>query len=157
VKYFLEDGAIWLLCPKLKMAVAEHDFLPFPTLTLSVLVSKEYIEAIMQQSDSDSESEANSEEDWDNDLKCRRLKERKIKHVIEKVLRWRELYAGIGVREKVPLEDGARLVNISKKTLDDYLSQIKKGKRYGFNFNEHKNEKIGILREFIRKAERHKK
>ena len=63
------------------------------------------------------------------------MKERKIKHVIEKVLRWRELYAGIGVREKVALEDGARMVNISKKTLDDYLSQIKKGKRYGFNFN----------------------
>lgn len=77
--------------------------------------------------------------------------------MIEKVLRWRELYAGIGVREKVPLEDGARTVNISKKTLDDYLSQIKKGKRYGFNFNEHKNEKIGILREFIRKAEKNKK
>lgn len=49
------------------------------------------------------------------------------------------------------------MVNISKKTLDDYLSQIKKGKRYGFNFNEHKNEKIGILREFIRKAEKNKK
>ena len=48
--------------------------------------------------------------------------------------------------EKVPLEEGAKMVNISKKTLDDYLSQIKKGKKHGFNFNEHKNEKIGVLR-----------
>ena len=55
--------------------------------------------------------------------------------MIEKVLKWRELYAGIGVADKIPLEEGARLVNISKKTLDDYLSQVKKGKRYGFNFN----------------------
>lgn len=75
----------------------------------------------------------------EGDLKCRRLKERKIKHVIEKVLKWRELYAGIGSEEKIPLDEGAKLVNISKKTLDDYLSQIKKGKKYGFNFNEHKN------------------
>lgn len=72
--------------------------------------------------------------------------------MIEKVLKWRELYAGMGVKEKIPLEEGAKIVNISKKTLDDYLSQIKKGKRFGFNFNEHKNEKIGILREFIRKS-----
>jgi hypothetical protein len=41
--------------------------------------------------------------------------------------------------EKVPLEDGAKIVKISKKTLDDYLSQIKKGHKYGFNFNDHKN------------------
>jgi hypothetical protein len=63
----------------------------------------------------------------------------------------------VGSREKVPLEEGARMVNISKKTLDDYLSQIKKGKKYGFNFNEHKNEKVGVLREFIRKVEKAKK
>ena len=49
------------------------------------------------------------------------------------------------------------MVNISKKTLDDYLSQIKKGKKHGFNFNEHKNEKIGVLREFIRKTEKNNK
>jgi len=59
--------------------------------------------------------------------------------VIDKVLKWRELYAGVGENaiegQKVSLEDGAKLVNISKKTLDDYLSQIKKGKKYGFNFN----------------------
>jgi hypothetical protein len=45
-------------------------------------------------------------------------------------------------------------VKISKKTLDDYLAQIKKGNKYKFNFNEHKNDKIGVLRDFIRKYER---
>lgn len=48
--------------------------------------------------------------------------------------------------EKIPLDQGAAEVNISKKTLDDYLAQLKKGRKYGFNFNEHKNEKIGVLR-----------
>ena len=79
--------------------------------------------------------------------------------MIEKVLKWRELYAGMvngkeGEGEKIPLDQGATIVNISKKTLDDYLAQLKKGRKYGFNFNDHKNEKIGVLREFIRKAER---
>ena len=46
------------------------------------------------------------------------------------------------------------MVKISKKTLDDYLSQLKKGKKYGFNFNDHKNEKIGVLRQFIRKMQK---
>jgi len=51
------------------------------------------------------------------------------------------LYGGgeDGQNKKVSLDEGAKAVNISKKTLDDYLAQIKKGKRYGFNFNEHKN------------------
>lgn len=66
------------------------------------------------------------------------------------MLKWRELYAGIknGVEtdEKIPLEGGAEIVKISKKTLDDYLSQLKKGRKYGFNFNEHKNDKVGVLR-----------
>jgi hypothetical protein len=37
-------------------------------------------------------------------------------------------------------------VGISKKSLDDYFLQLKNGKLNGFNFNEHKNDKIGILR-----------
>lgn len=70
--------------------------------------------------------------------------------MIEKVLKWRELYAGIKngmeTEEKIPLDEGADIVKISKKTLDDYLAQLKKGRNYGFNFNEHKNDKVGVLR-----------
>lgn len=70
--------------------------------------------------------------------------------MIEKVLKWRELYAGIKngmeTEEKIPLDEGADIVKISKKTLDDYLAQLKKGRKYGFNFNEHKNDKVGVLR-----------
>ena len=43
------------------------------------------------------------------------------------------------------------IVGISKKTLDDYLSQIRLGKKYGFDFHQHKKDKIGVLRSFVRK------
>lgn len=42
-------------------------------------------------------------------------------------------------------------MGISKKSLDDYLLQIRFGRRYGFNFNEHKNDKVGVLRDYVRK------
>lgn len=49
-----------------------------------------------------------------------------------------------------PLENAAQEVGIAKKTLDDYLLQIRNGKKYGFNFNEKVNSKIGELRAFVR-------
>jgi hypothetical protein len=54
----------------------------------------------------------------------RRTKERKISFVIEKVSLWRKLYNGIQEGNKImrySLEDAAKKVNISKKSLDDYL------------------------------------
>eukprot|EP00825_Cyclidium_porcatum_P049060 TRINITY_DN839_c0_g1_i1.p1 TRINITY_DN839_c0_g1~~TRINITY_DN839_c0_g1_i1.p1 ORF type:complete len:401 (+),score=116.53 TRINITY_DN839_c0_g1_i1:35-1237(+) len=86
---------------------------------------------------------------------CRRTKERKIGFIIEKVAEWRQLYNGVqdqtGKPEKRSLEDAAQQVKISKKSLDDYLLQIKFGKKFGFNFNEHKNDKVGVLRAFVKK------
>jgi len=72
----------------------------------------------------------------------RRTKERKIGEVIQKVQRWRDLY----YHNCQSLEEAAKKVGISKKSLDDYFLQLKNGKVNGFNFNEHKNDKIGILR-----------
>jgi hypothetical protein len=51
---------------------------------------------------------------------------------------------------KYSLEDAAGKVNISKKSLDDYLFQIRFGHRFKFNFNEHYNNKVGVLRDFVR-------
>ena len=48
------------------------------------------------------------------------------------------------------LEDAASKVNVSKKSLDDYLLQLRFGKKYGFNFQEHKNDKVGVLRSFVK-------
>jgi len=58
---------------------------------------------------------------------------------------------------KYSLEDAANKVKISKKSLDDYLQQIRKGKLYGFNFNEHFDEKVGVLRTYVKKCENQKK
>lgn len=46
------------------------------------------------------------------------------------------------------LEDAATNVGVSKKSLDDYLSQIRLGRYNGFDFNRNKDEKVGKLRYF---------
>ena len=61
--------------------------------------------------------------------KSKRSKERKINFIIEKVLLWRKLYNGFddgnGNIIKLTLEESADKVGISKKSLDDYLIQIR--------------------------------
>jgi hypothetical protein len=61
--------------------------------------------------------------------KSKRSKERKINFIIEKVLLWRKLYNGFedekGNTIKLTLEEAADKVGISKKSLDDYLIQIR--------------------------------
>ena len=89
---------------------------------------------------------------------CRRTKERRIGFIIEKVIEWRKFYSGTSDEarqtEKYSLEEAAKKVGISKKSLDDYLFQIRFGYRYGFNFNEYYNEKVGILRDFVRQQKK---
>ena len=51
----------------------------------------------------------------------KRTKERKIGFIIGKVKAWRQLYK----EKKLSLEEGAELVGISKKSLDDYLLQMR--------------------------------
>jgi hypothetical protein len=59
----------------------------------------------------------------------KRSKERKIGHIIEKVYLWRKLYNGFtdenGKYIKLTLEESAEKVGISKKSLDDYLIQLR--------------------------------
>mmetsp|Transcript_14893 Transcript_14893/g.27527 ORF Transcript_14893/g.27527 Transcript_14893/m.27527 type:complete len:298 (+) Transcript_14893:1345-2238(+) len=85
----------------------------------------------------------------------RRTKERKIGYIIEKVSKWRKLYNGVqnsaGEIIKLTLEEAANRVMISKKSLDDYLLQIRFGRKFGFNFQEHKDDKVGVLRAFVKK------
>lgn len=83
-----------------------------------------------------------------------RVKERELAVIIKKVKKWRDLYRGYpgkgGKRINYSLEDAASFVNLPKKTLDDYLQQLKLGKKYGFDFNENQHERVGVLREFIK-------
>lgn len=50
--------------------------------------------------------------------------------------------------KRMSLEDAATQVGVSKKSLDDYLSQIRLGRYNGFDFNKNKDEKVGKLRYF---------
>ena len=107
--------------------------------------------------------EGKSEEKSENNypelgMKTRRAKERKIGSVVRKVYIWRKLYTGFqdenGKTIKLTLEEAAKKVGISKKSLDDYLIQLRNGRNLGFNFNEHQNDKVGVLRSYVKK---HKK
>ena len=86
--------------------------------------------------------------------KSKRAKERTISDVVKSVYMWRRMYNGCqdenGKFRKFSLEDAASYLGISKKSLDDYLIQIKTGRRLGFDFNRNQSEKIGVLRTFIK-------
>jgi hypothetical protein len=105
-------------------------------------------------------SPGNQIEDESSNKASRRTKERKIGYIIEKVARWRNLYNGMvnskGEHVRMTLEEAAMQVGISKKSLDDYLLQLRWeldrfGRRFGFNFQEHKDEKVGVLRAYVKK------
>jgi len=51
------------------------------------------------------------------------------------------------------LDQAAAIVGISKKSLDDYLLQIRHGYKTGFNFNEKYNERVGKLRAWNKQKE----
>jgi hypothetical protein len=87
-----------------------------------------------------------------------RTKERKIGFVIEKVARWRSLYNGTstgrGETLRMTLEEAAFQVGIPKKSLDDYMLQLRFGKKFGFDFIEHQNEKFGLLRAYVKRGKK---
>ena len=92
------------------------------------------------------------EEMTPQDQALQRNKERSIGFVIEKVTQWRKLYNGYYDEnqelKRMSLEEAACKVGVSKKSLDDYLSQIRLGRYNGFDFNKNKDEKVGELRKF---------
>lgn len=94
---------------------------------------------------------ANSEEDRRG--KVRRGNERRIGEVIDALIRWAKLYV-YGEQDegkRYTRKEAARIVNIPKKTLDDYCFQIRLGRRNGFDFDMHCKEKFGVLRGFNRR------
>ena len=91
----------------------------------------------------------------------KRPKERHILDVLNMVKEWRRLYDGYyqenGNFFQVPLDTAAQIVGVSKKTLEDYLYQIKSANKYGFDFEKFKFHKIGILRSFVRREKEKEK
>lgn len=41
-------------------------------------------------------------------------------------------------------------MGVSKKSLDDYLLQLRFGKKFGFDFESNKDNKVGVLRMFVK-------
>jgi len=99
--------------------------------------------------------EVKTEEEKKVSQKSARVRIRKIGDVIEKVLQWRKLYSGYvddnGVLVKMTLMEAANILEIPKKSLDDYLLLLRLGNQYEFDFNLYKNHAVGTLRSFIRK------
>ena len=80
---------------------------------------------------------------------CKRSKEKRIGFIIKKVFEWKGLRKLS--KRKMSLQEAAKNVNMSKKTLDEYYNQIKEGKKYGFDFNKYKRDKVNVLRGFVKK------
>lgn len=103
------------------------------------------------QSDSDS-VDSSMEQDSQVERKEGRSKERTIADVIEMVKKWRNLHlhGHKSMRRRLNLQDAAKLVGISKKSLDDYYCQLRLGEFYEFDFASNLHEKIGVLRTFVK-------
>ena len=52
--------------------------------------------------------------------------------------------------KKYTLDQAANIIGISRKTLDDYYLQLRRAEELGFNFEENKNKKMGVLRKFVK-------
>lgn len=48
------------------------------------------------------------------------------------------------------LQEAAKMVGVSKKSLDDYYCQLRLGEFYGFDFVTNLHEGIGVLRTFVK-------
>lgn len=83
-----------------------------------------------------------------------KTKERTVGYVIEKVQQWRRLYNGFydenHTHKRMSLEEAADQVDVSKKSLDDYLAQLRAGRQFGYDFNANKDMKVGHLRHFVK-------
>jgi hypothetical protein len=68
------------------------------------------------------------------------------------VKRWRDIHGAPGRdKNRVSLQEAAKIVGISKKSLDDYYYQLRIGEQNQFDFEAHMDSKIGVLRAFVRK------
>lgn len=72
-----------------------------------------------------------------------RRRERRIEYIIEKVILWRKLINGFyknEVFQKFDSKKAAKIVGVSKKSLDDYTKVLRKGRKLNYNFNKNRNK-----------------
>lgn len=96
--------------------VIASDF--FMTPTIMMKYSKTVAESDTESSSSMQSTESRKE----------RNKERTIREIIESVKRWRDIHNAFeNDKNKVSLQDAAKMIGISKKSLDDYFYQLRLG------------------------------
>jgi hypothetical protein len=88
------------------------------------------------------------------DHKNMRSQERTVAEAIELVRQWRGLHLNCAKpnnsRKKVNLQEAARMLGVSKKSLDDYYCQLRLAEQFGFEFEKHLPNKMGVLRSFVK-------
>lgn len=97
------------------------------------------------------ESQEKTPEKSDDLHKKLKESERGIGQVITAVKIWRGLYES----RRCNLTKAAKIVGISKKSLDDYYLVLRIGEIWCFDFEKHMKNMMGDLRNFIR-AQEHK-
>ena len=77
--------------------------------------------------------------------------------MMEAVRLWRYLYdsADESGKRLYTLEEAAQRVGIAKKTLDDYFIHLRAAYEFHFNLERYKENKVGILRRFVKLAREH--
>lgn len=159
--YPLENSIVSYYSPEIKAflhcgfdPLPRHSYIPSNDYKLTKKVQVKFKDGFKSEYADDNDATANDPKDV---AANKRTKERKIGFIIEKVSLWRKLYNGIqdgnGKTIRYSLEEAAHKVGVSKKSLDDYLSQLRKGRRYGFDFNKNKDDKVGTLRAWVKKYE----
>ena len=53
-------------------------------------------------------------------------------------------------KKKMNLQEAAKEVGVSKKSLDDYYCQLRLAELHNFNFYDNMNEKMGKLRVYVK-------
>jgi len=93
-----------------------------------VIIKKENLMRMDLKEESNAEGDDNNQNVFIN-KKSKRSNERKLGFIIETVFLWRKLYNGFkdekGNLIKLTLEEAADKVGVSKKSLDDYLIQLR--------------------------------
>ena len=123
----------------------------------------------MSSSDSSSDNESvssisvSSQSELGKTKEIKRAQEKTIEEVVKYVGAWRSLYNGVAIETKddqgkpvykllrYRLNDAATLIeHNSRKTFDDYLLQVRAGRKCNFDFLSHRERRIGMLRQIIK-------
>ncbi len=123
--------------------------------SVSDLCSQKFINFINDERNIVGKDVRNKNKNYNNNNKkiISRRRERRIEYIIEKVILWRKLINGFyknEVFQKFDSKKAAKIVGVSKKSLDDYTKVLRKGKKLNYDFNKNRNKRIIHLKNFIK-------